>query len=955
MKLKEINCIALTKKYLSGLFLFIAFYSQSLFIHAQVSYGSSAIYGLRKLNPSYTGSAIQVRRTCDNATFDIGFNSCGGLDTVELKKFVIASNPLSAITATSATAYSLRKLSCSYFGNAIQVRRSSDNAVQDIGFTSLGDLDTISLKTFIGANSGFIAIWYDQSSNGRNASQANTARQPRIVNAGVIERQNTKPAIYFGGLTRGLFTGNFSGYATAACFNGVAKVNTNLTYNTIVNKTNNNNFPCPIDFYNGSILSGNGIAGQYNSFGASQTFNAAKPLGIWTYQANGTTASGVNAYYNSAQILTNQTSTYYADAAGAGLYIGSRFDGVTGLNGWIAEIVTFGSIPSATDRSFLEWSQGQYYNVSSITLGTLPAGAANGFIATLYDQSGSGQHATQATPANQPNIINVGVTRVQNGLPIVYLDGTNYYLSNATINIANPYTANTVATRTANGGFAGYQRLLNMSATGDSYGYLGALSGNYATFTGNGAGTWNDIAANTANTAVTLNSKAVLSMAASTGATGLVPYINGVTQSSKVGTAAAATGILIGAPYNVNNTNQLWTGNVSEVTIFPTALSTTRRRLLEANEAAYHAITISNNKYTPPTATTCILFVNGVGRESTSDSVSTTRSSSGMGFSIGQAAGDFLKDDGDYLTIGMSCPVIANISTSNLPGTVVQRWANEWYLNKTDVNSNDGNVTIYFDFSEYGVTGAPGTASNYVLLARNSPAGTFAIVSGTTVSVSGDRVSFSVNTSNIPTANYYTIGTINSSSSPLPVELVSFEGNVCENNVCLNWETASETNNSYFSVERSLDASDFEEVGKVNSLALNGNSYQTLNYSFVDYKPHNGLSYYRLTQFDINGQSKKSGLITVKFDEVKKISFVIYPNPNKGEFTVDFSGIENNHEITVSIINIQGKQVYQTSIDMENLGTNSFKIIPQEKIVSGIYMIAFEIEGVKYISKVIVE
>lgn len=67
--------------------------------------------------------------------------------------------------------------------NAIRVRRSSDNAEQDIGFT--GDaLDTTSLATFVGANSGFVVTIYDQAGNGEDATNATAAQQPMIVNAG---------------------------------------------------------------------------------------------------------------------------------------------------------------------------------------------------------------------------------------------------------------------------------------------------------------------------------------------------------------------------------------------------------------------------------------------------------------------------------------------------------------------------------------------------------------------------------------------------------------------------------------------------------------------------------------------------------------------------------------------------------------------------------------------------
>ena len=99
----------------------------------------------------------------------------------------------------AAAAYSLRKLDKDYAGSAIRVRRSNDNAESDIGFTSGGVLDTAALKTFVGANSGFVVAWYDQSGNGRPFVQATAANQARIINAGTIDRENGKPFIRFDG------------------------------------------------------------------------------------------------------------------------------------------------------------------------------------------------------------------------------------------------------------------------------------------------------------------------------------------------------------------------------------------------------------------------------------------------------------------------------------------------------------------------------------------------------------------------------------------------------------------------------------------------------------------------------------------------------------------------------------------------------------------------------------
>lgn len=93
-------------------------------------------------------------------------------------------------------AYSTRKLSNSYSGNCIRVRRASDNTEQDIGFVG-NDLDSTSLSNFCSGTDGFVTIWYDQSGNAINATQSTTTRQPKIVSSGTIIEHNSKPFVDF--------------------------------------------------------------------------------------------------------------------------------------------------------------------------------------------------------------------------------------------------------------------------------------------------------------------------------------------------------------------------------------------------------------------------------------------------------------------------------------------------------------------------------------------------------------------------------------------------------------------------------------------------------------------------------------------------------------------------------------------------------------------------------------
>jgi hypothetical protein len=116
-----------------------------------------------------------------------------------------ASTPLLLDTYSGASAaYSLRKISASYTGYAVRIRRNTDNASQDIGFVN-NDLDTASITSFLGSNSGFVSIWYDQSGNSNNAAQVSLSQQPLIYNSGSLITVNSKPSIYLnGGYTLGL-------------------------------------------------------------------------------------------------------------------------------------------------------------------------------------------------------------------------------------------------------------------------------------------------------------------------------------------------------------------------------------------------------------------------------------------------------------------------------------------------------------------------------------------------------------------------------------------------------------------------------------------------------------------------------------------------------------------------------------------------------------------------------
>jgi len=102
----------------------------------------------------------------------------------------------------AAAAYSLRRLSSTYTGPLIRVRRASDNAEQDISADIEGNLNTGALATFCSGTDGFVKTWYCQSGNGNDATQTTTGSQPKIYDSStgvVLDEDNNLPAALFAG------------------------------------------------------------------------------------------------------------------------------------------------------------------------------------------------------------------------------------------------------------------------------------------------------------------------------------------------------------------------------------------------------------------------------------------------------------------------------------------------------------------------------------------------------------------------------------------------------------------------------------------------------------------------------------------------------------------------------------------------------------------------------------
>ena len=143
-------------------------------------------------------------------------------------------------------------------------------------------------------------------------------------------------------------------------------------------------------------------------------------------------------------------------------------------------------------------------------------------------------------------------------------------------------------------------------------------------------------------------------------------------------------------------------------------------------------------------------------------------------------------------------------------------------------------------------------------------------------------------------------------SDPLPIELLNFTASCKNQNILVTWSTASETNNNYFTLERSVDAQEWEAIATINGM---GNSNTLVNYNYTDTNSYNDIVYYRLKQTDFDGAYTYSDIITASCQN-KSIEIVnIYPNPASGCFDYIIYSTEKNEEVFVTVINLLGKVI----------------------------------------------
>ncbi|WP_277183512.1 arabinofuranosidase catalytic domain-containing protein [Caballeronia sp. BR00000012568055] len=265
---------------------------------------------------------------------------------------------LDALTTVIAGAWSLRRLRGGYGGPCIRLRRDSDGAALDIGFTPTGDLDIAALLAFVGTANGFVTAWYDQTGNGLNMVQVNTDRQPLIVGSGAlntIANGSGRPGI--------LSKGTASTIQELLAYNSALNIDqpfTRASVSSIPPGSATGGFCIMAGSVNFSVIGLNVVNLNYQMYDYTKGLTAATA-------AKAGSANRVTENYNggASSIIVNGVVTSGAMGTdGAALIAAGVLTSLDGAAAVFGEVLQFGALLSSADQTTLAASQKAYWGTS---------------------------------------------------------------------------------------------------------------------------------------------------------------------------------------------------------------------------------------------------------------------------------------------------------------------------------------------------------------------------------------------------------------------------------------------------------------------------------------------------------------------------------------------------------------------------------------------------------------
>ena len=238
----------------------------------------------------------------------------------------------------------------------------------------------------------------------------------------------------------------------------------------------------------------------------------------------------------------------------------------------------------------------------------------------------------------------------------------------------------------------------------------------------------------------------------------------------------------------------------------------------------------------------------------------------------------------------------------NLPGTIhhisQQRYYRISQPTVLPINLFTIEATVRIAYNTDDIVDTP----SELRLAKSDGAGNWLDIGGAGTGVVGTITSTTFNS-----FSDFVLGS-STANNPLPVELLSLTARPHDSSVQLRWSTASETNNSHFTVERATDGSYFTPV---TTIAGAGTSEEERQYEAWDHQPRKGRTYYRLRQVDFNGEHALSRPVAVDFSGVASVQVRLYPNPADERATVTLQELTVGEYVQIQLLSPDG-QVVQT-------------------------------------------
>ncbi len=291
-------------------------------------------------------------------------------------------------------------------------------------------------------------------------------------------------------------------------------------------------------------------------------------------------------------------------------------------------------------------------------------------------------------------------------------------------------------------------------------------------------------------------------------------------------------------------------------------------------------------------------------------------------------------------TTGGSMSVSYNDATSNTnvaivdgASIVVVRKDLNWAVSTNGIGNGTYNLQV--QGTGFGLIGA---VSDLRLTLVNSVTGVAGVNGGTTLNPQINRTGLTL--ANL--TNTFYVGSINSVNTPLPITLISFNAYPDNGEVKLEWSTASETDNAFFTVQKSTNGQGWETVQKVLG---SGTTRGIENYTAYDLSPYSGISYYRLMQTDIDGKQSFSPIISINLGN-KEADITVYPNPATSIIKI---GFPSAGRYEVSLLNIGGQIINNTILTTSDnlvLNVSGFK--------TGIYFVRIIHNGITETKKLII-